>query len=214
MEIIGLSYFLNKDTPVYGGRKDVIEIKQVTSINNGDTANNLQISFPNHAGTHIDFPYHFSNDGKKCEDYDPSFWIFKRIGFIKCSVDKIEEAIVNLPGEIELLILKTGFGSKREFEEYWEQQPVIKAGFADLFRCRFSNLRAFGFDMISLTSKLDRAEGKEAHIQFLIENDILIIEDMKLDGLDECPDMVIVSPLLISGADGVPCNVVALFNAN
>lgn len=214
MQAITLSYFLNKRTPLYGGQKDVIEINQITSINNGDTANTLRVSFPNHVGTQIDFPYHFCSEGKKSDEYDPAFWIFKHVGFIECLVEQVEKKIVSLPEDIELLILKTGFGSKRDREEYWSQQPVIEAKYAKLLRARFPNLRAFGFDMISLTSKLDRAEGKKAHIEFLVRNDILIIEDMKLDGLSRCPDTVIVSPLQISEADGAPCNIIALFNPN
>ena len=63
--------------------------------------------------------------------------------------------------------------------------------------------------MISLTSKLDRLEGKKAHFSFLIENDILVLEDMDLSNLKETPDRVIIAPLLIEGADGSPCTVIA-----
>ena len=38
-----------------------------------------------------------------------------------------------------------------------------------LFKSKFPKLRVFGFDMISLTSKLNRGEGKKAHQKFLIE---------------------------------------------
>ena len=71
-------------------------------------------------------------------------------------------------------------------------------------------LRVFGFDMISLTSKLDRAEGKLAHIAFLIENVILVLEDMNLEILSITPSTVIISTLQLEGADGGPCNVIAI----
>ena len=64
--------------------------------------------------------------------------------------------------------------------------------------------------MISLTSKLDRAEGKKAHLNFLINNEILILEDMNLEKLFEKPNKVIIAPLQIKEASGVPCNVIAL----
>ena len=35
-----------------------------------------------------------------------------------------------------------------------------------IFKEKFKNIRVFGFDMISLTSKLDRDEGKKAHLDF------------------------------------------------
>jgi kynurenine formamidase len=196
-------------TPIYGGEKEKIKINSIRSIDNGDTSNNLYFEFPAHIGTHIDFPFHFSNSGKKCNDYPPSFWIFNKIGFLNCSIDEFEISVSQLPIDIEMLILKTGFGNNRNEEIYWSKQPVIPASFATILRNKFSNLRLFGFDMISLTSKLDRVEGKNAHLNFLVNNDILILEDMKLDNIYSTPKIVIVAPLQIKSADGVPCNVIA-----
>lgn len=208
--LIYLSYFLNRCTPAYGGEKDTIKFEKTKSIGNGDTSNNLKISFPNHIGTHIDFPFHFSDSGKKCNDYPASFWVFNKVGFLNCNLDQLEDQLENLSSDIELLILKTGFAKHRNEETYWKEQPVLASKFASIFRSKFPFLRVFGFDMISLTSKLDRVEGKLAHISFLIENDILILEDMNLENLSNTPSTVIISPLQLEGADGGPCNVIAI----
>lgn len=204
-----LSHFIDSDTPVYGGVKGEIKIESIRSIDRGDNSNNLQFKFPAHIGTHIDFPYHFSINGKKSNDYPPSFWIFHKVGFLNCTLDEVETKIVDLPADIEILILKTGFGSNRDKEIYWSNQPVIPARLATLFKTKFPSLRVFGFDMISLTSKLDRVEGKAAHINFLINNDILVLEDMNLENISGTPKTVLVAPLQINAADGVPCNVIA-----
>ncbi|MDC0478437.1 cyclase family protein [Flavobacteriaceae bacterium] len=204
-----LSHFIEESTPVYGGVKKTISLNQISSIKNGDTANSKKICFPNHVGTHIDFPNHFGNDGKKCLDYPASFWIFNKVGFLDCSIDEVPDKILMLPKDIELLILKTGFGENRNKEIYWSSQPVIPASFALLFRNAFPNLRVFGFDMISLTSKLNRVEGKKAHIAFLLDQDILILEDMNIDNLFVSPQKVIISPLQIGALDGAPCTVIA-----
>ena len=66
--------------------------------------------------------------------------------------------------------------------------------------------------MISLTSKLNRVEGKKAHLDFLIKYEILILEDMNIQGLVRAPNKVIISPLQISDADGSPCNVISFDN--
>lgn len=209
MEPLYLSYFLEESTPVYGGIKNSISFQQSRSIENGDTTNNLKLCFPSHVGTHIDFPFHFSTEGKKCSDYPASFWIFNKVGFLDCSIEEVPKRISSLSNDIELLILKTSFGKKREEEEYWTSQPVIPAYFASLFRSEFPKLRVFGFDMISLTSKLDRAEGSKAHLAFLINHDILILEDMFISQLINSPIKVIISPLQIKSADGVPCTVIS-----
>lgn len=210
MKFSYLSYFIDNNTPVYGGCENEIQISQKSSISNGDTSNSLNIVINNHVGTHIDFPFHFSNNGKKSSDYDASFWIFNKVGFVECSIIEFPEKIKKLSSDIELLIFKSGFGINRNDEIYWKSQPVIPSSYAKLLRSHFPKLRVFGFDMISLTSKLNRNEGKNAHIDFLINNDILILEDMNLQELSSSPNKVIISPLQISNADGVPCNVIAI----
>ena len=209
MSAIFLSYFLSENTPAYGGINGMFSLKKIQQISNGDTSNNSALNLSSHIGTHIDFPFHFSNKGKRCENYPPNFWIFNKIGFINCSTEDIINEIKILPNDIELLILKTGFGKERYNKIYWECQPIIKSELALILRTKFPFLRIFGFDMISLTSKLDRVEGKKAHFSFLIENEILILEDMDLSNLNETPNRVIVAPLLIEGADGSPCTVIA-----
>jgi arylformamidase len=204
-----LSYYLSESTPVYGGEKGVIGFERIRSIERGDNSNNLKLTFPAHVGTHIDFPFHFSMEGKKCEDYPASFWIFRKVGFLNCMPDEVKSKLSELDKDIELLILKTEFGKIRMKEEYWSTQPIIPANFAQMFKMSFPLLRVFGFDLISLTSKLNREEGKSAHINFLINYDILVLEDMNLEDLKEAPSTVLISPILVKGADGVPCTVLA-----
>ena len=212
MDFFYLSYFLDENTPIYGGERGAFIIEKTNSINEGSTSNNLRLSFPNHIGTHIDFPLHFRNSGKRCIDYPANFWIFNKVGVLFANVDEVEGKLDELSSDIELLILKTGFGKNRQEIDYWLSQPVIPAHFASLFKKKFPFLRVFGFDLISLTSKLDRNEGKMAHSQFLLDYEILILEDMNLDLLIKTPQKVIISPLQVANADGVPCTVIA-FNS-
>ena len=204
-----LSYFLTENTPVYGGEKGALSFERIRSIEKGDNSNNLKLTFPSHVGTHIDFPFHFHVLGKKCEDYPASFWVFEKIGFLDCCLEEVEQKLSELSPDIEILILKTGFGKLRGKDMYFFNQPVIPSNFAEIFKNHFPKLRVFGFDMISLTSKLNREEGKNAHINFLINQDILVLEDMYLEHLHDTPSLLVVSPILVEGADGVPCTVIA-----
>ena len=207
-----LSFELNEKSPVYGGKDDKLKIKKTNQIKEGKTSNNLHLSFPNHIGTHIDFPRHFSDKGKTLSNYPASFWIFNKVGFLNCSVDKVPEIIKTLDESVEILILKTGFGQNRGKEIYWKNQPVIPAHYASLLKKKFPRIRVFGFDMISLTSLNNKEEGKKAHVNFLIDHDILILEDMNLAKINTTPDTIILSPLQIENADGVPCTVIANFD--
>ena len=211
MKIDFLSYYIDLNTPVYGGVKDQIKIDYPRRINRGDHVNTSLLSFPNHIGTHIDFPFHFSNDGKKIDDYPPEFWIFNNVGFVNSDFDNLENNLSKVSPEIEFLIVKTGFGALRGKDSYWKEQPVIRSTIAPLLRQKFNNLKVLGFDMISLTSQLDKNEGKKAHMSFLIDNDILIIEDMKLDKLFSKPNRLIVSPFNVSNMDGSPCTIFCFY---
>jgi arylformamidase len=206
-ECIFLSHFLNEFTPSYGGKKKLFKIEKKRKIKLGDHVNTSFLSFPNHIGTHIDFPYHFVESGKTLNDYPAGFWTFNKVGFINSTFDNLKKNIIPIDKEIEFLIVKTGFGSKRSTTDYWKKQPIIKAATATLLKKKFKNLKVLGFDMISLTSQLNKAEGRNAHLNFLKENDILIIEDMKLDNLGKCPSRVIISPLQIDHIDGSPCTI-------
>jgi len=211
MKTLFLSYFINKNTPIYGGVENAFITEILSSIIEGDTSNSSKYIFNNHIGTHIDFPFHFSNTGAKSNDYNSSFWVFNKVGFINTSIINFEHDINSLPTDIEILILKTNFGIYRGTEKYIFDQPVIPSNWAVLLRSKFPKLRVFGFDLISLTSKKDRSEGKKAHIEFLIKNNILIIEDMDLSKITESPSKLIVAPLLIESSDGVPCTIISFF---
>lgn len=205
-----LSHYITESTPIYGGKKNQVKIIKERSILNGDKVNTSRFYFPNHISTHIDFPYHFSENGKKLEDYPAKFWYFEKIGLIICNVNEIEINLKKLNKNIEILILKTGFGKKRKSNKYWEDQPIIPSKLANILREKFKRLRVFGFDLISLTSQLNKDEGTNAHKEFLLKNNILILEDMNLNLITETPDFLIISPLMIKGSDGVPCNVIAI----
>jgi arylformamidase len=212
MAIKLLSFFIDNNTPVFAGKKQQIDISIHRSITKGNTTNELLINTPNHIGTHIDFPKHFSNDGKSNESYSADFWFFNNIGFLNCSINDFISEIDNLDKKIEILIWRSGFGKFRGSETYWKEQSVIPSYFADILKNKFKELRVFGFDMISLTSLNDKEEGKKAHFEFLIKNEILIIEDMDLENVTSVPNRILVSPWQIRDADGVPCSVYGFFD--
>ena len=80
-----LSYFIDSSTPLYGGAKDII-IKNKTSIGNGDSSNTMILNIPNHAGTHIDFPLHFIENGKSCNDYKSDLILKTLIHLYQCCI--------------------------------------------------------------------------------------------------------------------------------
>ena len=215
---IYLSHPISNDTPLYGGAKD-IKISPGSSIKAGDTANTLNLSFPNHSGTHIDVPYHFFEDGKKLTDYDASFWIFNEPHLI--DVPGENGYLVNyndisgkINEETDLLLIRTGYEKFRSNPEYWQNNPGLSADLAKGLRTNYQNIRALGVDVISITSRLHREEGRKAHREFLgghyASEPFVLIEDMSLSNLTDYISQVIVLPLMIAGTDGAPCTIIAI----
>jgi arylformamidase len=215
MRFVYLSYFINEQTPLYGGEK-TIYIEERSQIRNGASSNTKYLKLPNHTGTHIDFPNHFSDQGKTINDYGPSFWMFDNVYVISYPV-KAEEIIkqdlihkYDIPSTTEFLIINTGFGKNRENEIYWASNPGLSPKLARSLKSRCPYLKVIGFDFISVSSYKNRMLGREAHKEFLVENDILLIEDMKLDGIKtNTIQSIIALPILIDNIDGVPITIIA-----
>ena len=214
---IYLSHPLSNDTPLYGGARN-INIEQNTCICNGDTANSLTLSFPNHAGTHVDVPYHFFTNGKKLTDYDASQWIFNKPKLIDVpcedgylvTYNDISEKINN---DTDLLLIRTGYEKFRHKPKYWQKNPGLCVDLAKQLRLKHPNVRAIGMDIISLTSRLHREEGRKAHREFLGDHypssPIVLIEDMSLINYKDIITNVLIAPLIVNDADGAPCTVIA-----
>lgn len=216
MKVLLLSHNINTDTPLYGDRGSV-KLLHEKQMQNKDSSNVLSININTHTSTHVDVPYHISNEGKKLTDYASDSWLF-RFPYIKKisvepdgTVDEEQFSDLEYNSTIDLLIIKTGFEKLRADKSYTSNSPVVVARLADFLKKRLPDLRAVGFDFISISSLKNRQEGRKAHREFLAR-DIRIIEDMRLAGLKEVPDFVLASPLFIKDADGSPISVWAFYN--
>ena len=215
---IFLSYALNSELSAYANGKR-IEIDEVRKISFGDSSNNTEIFLPTHFGTHIDFPYHFSSEGKKTDAFPAEYFIYSSVRYVDLQTNIIENDIINISHfknvqlnlDTELLLINTGFGKYRYQDRYWNENPAFHPDLAEYFKKQMPNLRTIGFDTISLTGWNYRQLGKEAHKAFLIENEILLIEDMDFSRLDSTSkiEKVIVAPLRVSEVEGAPATIFA-----
>jgi len=211
---IRLSHNISLNSPGYGGNSG-LEVESTRSINQGDTSNNSLWTLNNHFGTHIDAPLHFVKDSKSITDFKDADYLFNEVELIE--LNSIENAHLITPNDLkdkvrnfdlDLLLIRTNFEKVRDQRIYWEENPGFHPDTGIWLRENFKNIRAIGFDLISLTSFQHRETGRVAHREFLDPskngNSILIIEDMKLSVLKKNPESVLISPLFVEKADGSP----------
>jgi len=212
-----LSYEMSESLSNYGNGKG-IEIEWIRSMDRGDTSNNSALKLPSHTGTHLDYPFHFYNNGKKGSDYSVMDHVFESVSIIDISNETIQDYLIRtnnltLPenNKTRFLIIKTGFCEKRTKEEYWNFNWGFAPETAGFLKSKLPSLKAIGFDLISLSSYQQRETGRIAHKEFLEKNDILIIEDMDLSHISQntIVNNLIVSPLRFKDADGTPVTIFA-----
>lgn len=207
-----LSYTISETTPLYGGAK-ALSIARDKAIQNGDSSNTLKLSMPNHSGTHIDFPYHFGEHGKTLNDYPAEFWLFSRPYVLDCPAAEGETvlpvALDDIPEGTDFLIIRTGFYKRRAEDVYWHNNPGLSPELAGRLRQRCPHLRVVGMDLISVSGYQNRELGRVAHRAFLIEHDLLLVEDMDLSTLTSKIHTLVCLPLPLDRADGAPVTIIA-----
>jgi arylformamidase len=214
MGIIWLSHIIDQTTPLYGGEQDLF-IRSKQSLNKGDSCNTSILTLSSHAGTHVDAPYHFLEDGKTIDDFDASRWVFHCPKVIRLSVAPGHlivasdiDKFVQADAATDILLLRTGFERYRKEKIYWKDGPGLSPDLADFMKTLYPSLRAVGIDFISISGFQHREEGRRAHKAFL-KKDILLFEDMALGQLNQSKEIykIVALPLRFTGADGAPCSV-------
>jgi len=125
------------------------------------------------------------------------------------------EIVPNLNNDTDILLIRTGYEKYRNNEKYWAKNPGISAEMTSILRSDFPSVRAVGMDIISVTSRLHREEGRKAHSKILGDeynsDPIVLIEDMSLIDYTHDINRITVCPLMIQDADGAPCVLIGYY---
>ncbi len=215
---IFLSYPILSSTPSYGGGKG-FAFKHAKSMTSGDSCNTQSWEVPNHIGTHVDVPRHFSVEGATVDSYTAEEWTFN-CPFLYDISPVVPDMVImpesidfsGIPPGTDMLLLRTGFHQHRGQDVYWCNNPAISPHLADEIRRNLPAVRALGVDLISVSSLAHRSLGRETHKAFLVhDRPVLLIEDMDLSAIQtgDVIRQVVAAPLRVAGADGAPCTVLA-----
>ncbi|MGE5557638.1 MAG: cyclase family protein [Bacillota bacterium] len=195
---------LSPETVVYPGDAEVC-IREVQRISRGDTCNVSAITLSSHAGTHMDAPRHFVENGQTVDELPLDYFLGKaRVVCIdkKGALTAADLARIS-PQKNERLLLKTGnsalLSEKKFVTSYTYLEPCAARLLAD------AGIRTLGFDYLSV-EKYGAAE-PEVH-RILLGSGIVIIEGLVLQDVSPGEYELTALPLRLAGCDGSPVRAV------
>lgn len=162
-----------------------------------------KISMSTHIGTHVDAPFHFTNDGERIIDID----IERYIG--KCTIidikdyPEIDATILKkkMHKATQRLLIKTNLPNRPE--RFPDDVPPVTPDGA-------SYMAEWGVQLVGVdTPSVDDIDSKDlpGH-HALYEHDIYILENVMLDHVSEGEYELIALPLAMKEADGSPVRAV------
>tara|TARA_Y100000310_G_scaffold345817_1_gene470421 strand:+ start:1545 stop:2168 length:624 start_codon:yes stop_codon:yes gene_type:complete len=161
------------------------------------------LSLGTHAGTHIDAPRHFIQDGNTIDKLKMEHFVGKCKVFdlsnkdIKIEKKDLEGLDIN-EGDIVLFKTKNSFDEMKEFNEKF---IYFDGDCAEFFVEK--GVKTVGVDYISISDTLENPIHKE-----LLSNNIVIIESLRLKDIKDGEYFFICLPLKLKDCDGSPARAV------
>ena len=162
-----------------------------------------KMTMSTHMGTHIDAPFHFTNDGEKVHELPIDLYIGRARVIDLTGAKKVgnqELAQIDFGGA-ERILLKTG--KREDLTKFPDNFVTIDENLAPLLKERGVHL--LGIDTPSVDPETSKT--LDAH-HTLYENGVMILENIVLDDVEAGDYELIALPLKIIGADGSPVRAV------
>lgn len=199
MRIYDITVPLSAQLPVYPGDCG-FELTPWNRIAEGDEANVSRLSFCNHAGTHLDPPRHFDDKGASIDEI-PLERLVGRALVLEIEEVKLigRDELHRLPVRgVERLLLKTR--NSRLWHEA-EFSPDFTALAPDGAQYLVdAGVKLVGIDYLSI----EAMDGDGTVHRTLLQNDVLVVEGLNLEGIDPGEYELICLPLKVKGGDGAP----------
>lgn len=209
-KFVDLTWDLTKDTPIYPGDPEP-KIEVATTIEN-EGYNLSGVFVGTQTGTHVDAPYHFSNDGATIEQMELDFFFGEGI-VVRVTDKKAQEKITMedmkpYMGKItagKIVLFNTNWYKKLGTPEFF-QHPYIAGEVAEYLVEK--GIRFICIDTINA----DQTGGTEFPVHDLFSAKRLMIgENMAyFDKIDFDNVLISAFPLKIVGTDGSPVRAVAM----
>ena len=209
-KIVDLSWEFTADTPIYPGDPEPSVTVATTLENEGYNLSTLVMG--TQTGSHVDAPYHFSNEGATIDQMELDFFLGDAI-VVRVTDKKAEEAITmediesykNDITEGKVVLFNTNWYKKRGTEEFFHH-PYVNGEVAKFLVDK--GIRFIGIDTINA----DQTGGTEFPVHDLFSEKRLMIGEnwAYFDRIDFENPYIIAIPMKVVGCDGSPVRAIAV----
>lgn len=205
MKLYDISLPISNDLPFWPGDPSV-SLMMTSSIAKGDQCNITSIQMGAHAGTHVDAPYHFLEEGATIDTIPLETFIGP------CFVVEIDAEVLiekkdlqkyDIGGHLRILI-------KTRNSELWAnnissfETNFVALGIDAAQYLIDMNTILVGIDYLSIESF--QSDGFPVH-KLLLKNNITILEGLNLSGVKAGVYELLCMPLRMHGCEGAPARV-------
>lgn len=163
----------------------------------GDLYNLTSFRMCAHNGTHIDAPFHFYQDGKTVEELS----LEKLIGF--CYVVE-HHGIVRTEDARRILEISKKDNSEAMKRILFKGAAVVLAEAASVFADA-------GIELLGVESQSVGPEEAPMEVhKILLGADVVLLEGIRLNGVEEGVYFLNAAPLSLAGSDGAPCRAILI----
>ncbi len=164
-------------------------------VANGDVCNLTAFSMCAHNGTHIDAPYHFIEDGKRVDELDASVFVGGAY-------------VARHEGDV------TAADARRILDRAAAENAAERILIAGRATVTAEAARVFADAGIKLLGNESQTVGPEAapaevHL-ILLGAGVVLLEGVRLGGVEEGKYLLSAAPLNLGGCDGAPCRAVLI----
>lgn len=209
MKIYDITAEISDNLPRYN-KKDVVEVKKILQLKNGDTCNLSAISMSLHTGTHADMPYHFFDSATATHNTMLEYFYGQaklfRLNITSSQITKEDLLPLNI-NEGDIILLDVG-------QSPYMQNPILKKDYivptaqAAEYLVE-KKIRTLGLDYLSA----DAYGGSTYPVhEILLGNNIAILEGLVLENIPQGEYIISALPLKIKNGEGSPVRAILIEN--
>ena len=167
----------------------------ISSMDEGSLYNLSAIRMCAHNGTHVDAPYHFYNDGKKIDEMPLE-------AFVGYAYVAEHNGVLTSEDAIEILDRARQASNRASKRILIKGEATVSLDAAKVFA--EAGVLLLGNESQTVGPK---EAPMEVHLE-LLKKEVVLLEGIRLKGVDEGVYILNAAPLNLGGCDGAPCRAI------